>query len=166
MKKQGSIKIKVSPLTFVFAILWFLMGNGFIFVIYFISLLLHELAHAMCAKRLGYAAGRIEISPLGAVLYAECDEFTSKDELKVALAGPLFSLLICVTSVCLWWIYPETYNFTMDFCMANFSIFLLNILPIYPLLGIFYLISFNFASIFCNFFAFWQRNYIFILKSS
>lgn len=132
MKK---IKVVISPFTFVFAVIWCFFGEIETFVVYFISIALHEFAHAYVAGKLGYACEKITMSPFGATLYAECDEFASKDELKIALAGPVFSLIIALLCVCVWWILPEIYNYTMDLCMANFAIFLLNILPVYPLDG-------------------------------
>ncbi len=135
MTKEKYTAFRISPFTFLFAIIWWIMGNGTMFIVYFVCLILHEEAHAFVAKKLGYKTEKILISPLGASLYADTDEFTNNDEFKIALVGPLFSLSLSFICVCMWWIYPESYNYTMDFCMANFSIFLLNILPIFPLDG-------------------------------
>lgn len=134
MKKKKSF-FKISPFTFLFALIWFVMGNGVMFIVYILALVLHECAHSFVAHKLGYRMDKITISPLGATLYADADEFTSKDEFKIALAGPMFSAICALVCVALWWIEPELYNYTMDFCMANFSICIFNFLPIFPLDG-------------------------------
>lgn len=133
--KRKKLPVKISIFTILFAVLWCIFGNGQMLVVYFLSLLLHETAHKIVAKKLGYSVGQITISPLGATLYADTDEFSPKDEFYIALAGPVMSICLALLCVCTWWIYPEFYNYTMDFCMANFSMFLLNLLPIFPLDG-------------------------------
>ena len=115
-------------LSIVFDILW-------LFILYFFCLILHEICHAICAKKLGYKIGRINLLFSGAILEAESDEFSFSDEIKIALAGPLFNLVIAFIIIAFWWIYPESYNFTLDLCIINLAIFAFNILPFFPLDG-------------------------------
>lgn len=133
--KRKKLGFVISPFFIILAIFWIYFGDILLFFSYFLALVLHELAHKFTAKKCGYKAGRIVLSPLGATLYAETDEFSAKDEFIIALSGPLFSLCLALIMVVLWWIIPESYNYTMDFVVVNFSIFLLNLLPIYPLDG-------------------------------
>ena len=94
MRKKSFFKISV--FTYIFALLWTVFGNGRMFIYYFISLTLHEEAHSLIAQKLGYKTDKIVISPLGATLYAETDEFSPKDEIKIALAGPICSACLAI----------------------------------------------------------------------
>ena len=106
-----------------------------LFVIYFVCLIMHEACHAIIAAKLGYKIGRINLLFSGAVLEAESDEFTFSDEIKISASGPLFNLAFAFLIVAFWWIWPESYNYTLDLCIVNFAIFVFNILPFFPLDG-------------------------------
>lgn len=112
-----------------------LVGLLDLMLLYFACLVCHELAHAYVARKKGYQIGKIKLMATGAVLEAESDEFTFTDEVLIALAGPLFNLLLCLIVVVFWWIKPEVYNYTQDLCVVNLAIFCFNMLPIFPLDG-------------------------------
>ncbi len=113
----------------------FFVGLGYLVCLYFICLVLHEMCHGICAKRLGYRIGKIKLLATGAVLEAESDQFSYADEVKIALAGPLFNLAFALILVVFWWLVPETYNFTQDLFVINMAIFCFNLLPSFPLDG-------------------------------
>ena len=73
--------------------------------------------------------------PYGAVLVAGKNDFYFKDEIIIALAGPLFNLACGFLVVSIWWLFPESYFFTADFAVANFVCGLFNLIPIFPLDG-------------------------------
>src|SRR5581483_6646181 len=60
----------------------------------FLSLLFHELAHALVARRLGYPTTRIILHLLGGWTIMEREPDTPLRECLVALAGPLCSFTI------------------------------------------------------------------------
>lgn len=60
----------------------------------FLSLLLHELAHALVARHYGYPTTRIILHLLGGWTILEREPETPRRECLVALAGPLASLMI------------------------------------------------------------------------
>ncbi|MBQ8468583.1 MAG: M50 family metallopeptidase [Clostridia bacterium] len=128
-------KIFIHPITFVFVVLSLFVGLFWLCLVYFLSLLLHEYCHAVVAKRLGYRASKIVLYPIGALLFGETDEFYFKDEILVAFAGPLANLSVVILVVFLWWLFPELYNFTGDLVVANLSLALFNMLPVYPMDG-------------------------------
>ena len=133
MKKTCYIKLHYS---FIVLIILSIIFNLFwLFILYFLCLIAHEICHAICAKKLGYKIGRINLLFSGAILEAESDEFSFSDEIKIALAGPLFNLALSLMIVAFWWVYPESYDYTIDFCIINFAIFAFNILPFFPLDG-------------------------------
>lgn len=102
---------------------------------YFICLIAHEMVHAAVAKKRGYKIGRINLMATGAVLEAESDEFLFGDEILIAISAPLFNLALAFFIVALWWIFPESYNYTLDLCVVNLALCGFNLLPIFPLDG-------------------------------
>lgn len=132
---QKHIRISVHPIVFVILIATIFLGLFWLFVIYAVSLLFHELCHAIVAKKLGYRADKIVVYPTGALLFGETDEFSFKDEIVVALAGPLSNIMIVVLLLGLWWIFPDLYNYSSDLLTANLSLALFNLLPVFPLDG-------------------------------
>lgn len=113
----------------------FFTGLSFLLIIYFLCLVFHEFFHAFVAKKLGYKIGKIKLMATGAVLEAESDEFSYSDEILISLSGPLFNLCVVILLIVGWWIIPESYNYTLDICVINLSIFCFNLIPIFPLDG-------------------------------
>jgi len=116
-------------------VVMFVIGAGYSFVAYVIAVILHELAHSEAASRRGYALNDIKLMPFGASVSGDFDGAKPNDELVIALAGPLFSLLLAVVFVALWWLIPATYFFSHMFVTANIFLCVFNLLPIYPLDG-------------------------------
>lgn len=129
------MKIIVHPVTILMIILSIFVGLFWLCAIYFSSLVFHELVHAVVANKLGYSCKKIVLYPTGALLSGNTDEFSFKDEIIVSLAGPLSNLCLCVLLVFCWWIFPEIYNYTTTLLVANLSLALFNLLPIFPLDG-------------------------------
>ncbi|MHB1699325.1 MAG: site-2 protease family protein [Acidobacteriaceae bacterium] len=63
-------------------------------LLFFVSLLLHELAHSLIAERNGMPVREITLFALGGVSQLEADAPNAKVEFWMALAGPLTSVLI------------------------------------------------------------------------
>lgn len=105
------------------------------FVIYTVTAVAHELGHSLVASNAGYKLDKITLMPFGAVVSGDIEGLKLADEIKVALAGPFLNLAIGLLFVASWWIVPETYAFTDVVAEANFSMALVNFLPIFPLDG-------------------------------
>ncbi len=131
----NKLKFVVHPVTLIFCAMSIFAGMFWLFFTYLVCLLFHEFSHAMLAKRLGYRCTKITLYPTGALLSGNADEFTFKDEIIISLAGPLSNIFLIIICVFLWWIFPEVYNYTGDFVVANLSLALFNLLPIFPLDG-------------------------------
>jgi Zn-dependent protease len=65
----------------------------------FASIVVHELGHALVARRHGIEVAGITISPLGGFALLSRESRTPGEELKVAAAGPLATLAIIVVAV-------------------------------------------------------------------
>lgn len=135
MKSAKRMKFSIHPLFIAVGVFAFFMGSGVFFLLYTLSVFLHELGHMIVAERLGYKMREIKLLPYGAILNGESDEFLSADEITIALAGPLTNFLMCAICVMLWWISPSIYIFTIDFCIASLVAGVFNLLPIFPLDG-------------------------------
>ncbi len=132
---MGGIKLSIHPLFFIFGLYQALTGRITVFLICTLSALCHELGHSLVAQNLGYKLNKITLMPFGAVVKGDTDGLKSFDEIKIALAGPLFSLAITLFFIASWWIFPETYAFTDVVASTNLSIALVNLIPAYPLDG-------------------------------
>ena len=132
---MDKLKIKIHPLFIAFGIYFAFTGKVFSFIIYSLSALLHELGHYLYSEKLGYALKNIVLMPYGAIISGDIYDLKYKDEILISLAGPFINLIISVFFVALWWVFPETYPYTELIVTANFSLFLINLLPCYPLDG-------------------------------
>ena len=128
-------KLRIHPATYVFIIIFGLTGFGAVLIPYFVSIVLHELAHGFVAKKCGYSLNKVWILPYGACLSFEEFSFNPNDEIKIAIAGPIMNAILIIVTVMFWWIFPETYSTTYSFVLSNFSIILTNLLPAFPLDG-------------------------------
>ncbi len=127
--------LTVHPLFYLFGFYYALTGRIFVFVIYTITALMHELGHSFVANNAGYRLNKITLMPFGAVVSGDIEGLKLKDEIKIALAGPFLNIAVGLFFVAFWWLYPESYAFTDVVAEANFSMALVNFLPIFPLDG-------------------------------
>lgn len=114
---------------------WVGRGEFFEFIFYVTSVLLHELAHAFVAKRLGYKMSEIKLMPYGAMLVGDMSDASLKEEIIIASAGPFASILMALLTTALWWIEPTTYVYTQSFAQINFCLAIINLIPVFPLDG-------------------------------
>lgn len=110
-------------------------GELFLFFISTLVAVQHECAHAFAAAKLGYKLNAVVLMPFGAVIDIDLKNVSLKDEIFVALCGPLCNLLTAVFFLALWWLTPTMYPFTDTACFASLSIAAVNFLPAYPLDG-------------------------------
>jgi Zn-dependent protease/CBS domain-containing protein len=70
-------------------------------VLFFVSVLLHELAHALVGRLGGVTVNRITLFIFGGMAHMRSEARTPKAELSMALAGPLASLVIGIGATAL-----------------------------------------------------------------
>ncbi len=126
---------RLHPMFILLGIFFICLGLLKIFLIYILVVIIHELAHAKVAQVLGYKLNKIYLLPFGAMLDINQKFFSPKDEIMVAIAGPVINFIIVILCLGLWWIFPETYCFTQTFVFCNIITGLINLLPCYPLDG-------------------------------
>lgn len=128
-------KIPIHP-TFLLLFLWFILTKNIsTFLLFTFVVLTHEYGHYLVAKKCGYKLDSFIIAPYGVNLNYKERGFDSKDEILIALAGPLVNIILSFIVVSLWWILPNLYNYTSDFVNQSLMLGLFNLLPCYPLDG-------------------------------
>ena len=130
-----SMRLQLHPLFLLVGAWYCLQGNLFLFLASCLVALQHELAHAFAASKLGYSLNKIVLMPFGAVIDGDLRGISLKDELYVAVCGPLCNLATAAFFVALWWFEPNLYPLTDTAYYASLSIALVNLLPAYPLDG-------------------------------
>jgi Zn-dependent protease len=120
--------------------------------LFFGSIVLHELGHALAARREGIGVGGIDLFFFGGFMRADRDSETAGEEFRVAAAGPAVTLLLAVGFLV--WGYAlmggdmlleaatfqtasgTTLEVLVAFIgLANAALFVLNMIPAFPLDG-------------------------------
>lgn len=110
-------------------------------ILLFLSLLLHELSHSLVAMRSGIPIKKISLFIFGGVAQMEKEPETAMAELKMALAGPLCSLVLAALSFFAFSIMPASGPWQIAasiffyMAMVNTAIVIFNSLPGFPLDG-------------------------------
>jgi Zn-dependent protease len=115
----------------------YLVGFGFV-VLLLGSVLLHELGHAVAARRLGIGVRGITLEILGGYTEMERDAPNPRVELLVALAGPAVSLALGLTAAGAAFLLPAdttAYQVAFLVALANIIVAFFNVLPGLPLDG-------------------------------
>lgn len=102
----------------------------------FVIVLWHELGHLVTALRFGWTVQEVKLLPFGGVVEVEeAGTLPAREELWVAIAGPLQNGLLAA----LGWLLAQfswiDTSFAHEFVLANVTIGLFNLLPILPLDG-------------------------------
>jgi len=127
-------KFKVE-ISFVLCVLLCVVGNKFILLInYIFALLLHELAHLFVALKHGYTLKEFKLSMFGVAVELG-EKIDDKDSFIINLSGPVFNLFLSLICVAFYWFLPSSYYVLNSFCVANLTLAIFNLLPIYPLDG-------------------------------
>lgn len=134
-EREGGGKLRIHPLFLLAGILSGFTGGLLVFLSAVLCALEHECAHALKARSYGYTLNKVVLMPYGAVIAGDLAGIGKREELAVLAAGPLCNLATGFLFVALWWLYPETYPYTELAAAMSFSLFLVNLLPAYPLDG-------------------------------
>ncbi|MDP3969468.1 MAG: site-2 protease family protein [Nocardioides sp.] len=112
-------------------------GLAFAALLY-LSVLLHEAAHAVAARAYGLPVRAITLHFLGGVTEIEREPRKPLHELVIAVVGPLVSLGLGVVFLGLWWVVSDDglVGLTLEaLALANLVVGLLNLVPGLPLDG-------------------------------
>lgn len=132
---ERAFRFRVHPLFLAAGLVSAFTGDLMLFLAAAVAAVEHECAHAFVARRYGFALDKLVLMPYGAVLSGDISGIAKRQELAVLAAGPLANAATALAFVALWWLFPETYPYTDAAAYVSFSLFLVNLLPAYPLDG-------------------------------
>lgn len=128
-------KFNVNPAFFIILIWLIFATDIYVAVSYFLVIFIHELGHYYVAKYCGYKLSKFSLSPYGVSLSYYGQTLEQKDEIYIALAGPVVNLAVALITVAFWWMFPTFYLVSYNFVEVNLIIALTNLLPAFPLDG-------------------------------
>ncbi len=156
--KFFGIKVQIHW-TFLILLIWIVISNMLsavgvvqtlwvlLFVLsVFLCVVLHEFGHALVAKRFGIKTIDITLLPIGGVARLETIPEKPKEELLVALAGPLVNVLIALLLFALMHAPLDintikqlssitSINFVANLFYVNLTLTLFNLIPAFPMDG-------------------------------
>ncbi|MEN9654986.1 MAG: hypothetical protein RL235_1098 [Chlamydiota bacterium] len=140
----GRIPILIHPLFWVLAVFIGWMNSASVLgifiwvVIVFVSVLVHELGHAISAIACKQTA-RIQLIALGGVTTYEGPPLNRKQQFAIVFAGPLFGFFLCVLATILLRFVPSQDSLWFGVLkvtqLANLFWSVVNLLPVLPLDG-------------------------------
>lgn len=136
--KLRNTEIECSPFVLLPILYALLAGRPGTMLLNLLALFLHELCHAFVARAMGYRIKRIELQPFGFVARIEKRIGNRWDELAVASAGPLFSLVSAAACGALWAsesLHLPGRTLIAQFGRINALLGIINLVPALPLDG-------------------------------
>lgn len=109
-------------------------------LLFFASLILHELSHSIVARQLGVPINSITLFIFGGVAEMQAEPKTAKSEFWIALAGPVMSLCLAFT----FWVSASVLSLAGQAVLAaiasylaviNLILAVFNLIPAFPLDG-------------------------------
>lgn len=118
---------------------YYAMGGSTAFL-FFLSILLHELGHSLVSQRCGIPVPRITLLFVGGLAEISREPDDARSELKIALGGPVVSVLLAAVYATLGWLFSrvgaeETQAVCFWLAQANVMLVAFNMIPGYPLDG-------------------------------
>lgn len=98
-----------------------------------VSVVLHELGHALAARRFGIGTDNITLYPMGGVASIERMPEDPDQEVVIALAGPAVNFLLAAVGGWLW--FATHSALALGFVISNVGMGLFNLIPAFPMDG-------------------------------
>jgi Zn-dependent protease len=110
-------------------------------VLFFVSLLIHELTHSLMARRHGIQVPAITLFIFGGMSHLGREAKSPAEEFQIAIVGPLASFALSALFGVIWWLgqragLPVPVTGTSRYLAGvNFALAVFNLLPGFPLDG-------------------------------
>lgn len=136
LNRRLGITFRIHPLLIVIMMTSILTGYFIELLTLFSIVFIHELGHVAAARWFNWRITEVQLLPFGGVMNTdEQGTVPVREELVVALAGPMMNILLVIAALCLerfgWW----EAGWSQYFIQANLIIAGFNMLPILPLDG-------------------------------
>jgi len=134
--KISGVSIRIHPTFLVVLLVYGVLGLATQALLVFGLVLGHELAHLLTAKAYGFKVVGLELFPFGGAAY--CDDLFEGRKLEesiMALAGPIFNVVLLFSAQALRWNGLWSGHFADEFVRLNFWLALFNLIPVLPLDG-------------------------------
>lgn len=131
----GDTDFRCHPLLIALAPLAVIFRLEAAFAVAFISLSIHEAAHAMTAYRLGYRVLSVELQPFGFIARLDRDIPRAADAAAIYAAGPVASLCMAAGSCLMERFVPVYAESGLGVAEYNLLIAAVNLIPAFPLDG-------------------------------
>jgi Zn-dependent protease len=120
---------------------WYWIAAATAAVIFYASLVSHEMGHALVARRLGVLVDRITLWVFGGVARLRDDVGSAGAEAKIAIAGPIVSVALAIVFGAVTWALdttntaPMVESVTIWLAGTNLALAIFNLVPAFPLDG-------------------------------
>ncbi|MDD4874636.1 MAG: site-2 protease family protein [Dehalococcoidales bacterium] len=108
-------------------------------LLFFASVLAHELMHSITAQRSGIPVKSITLFIFGGLAQISREPEKPGTEFKIAIAGPLTNFILGIIFWAIWYLLPSQFEVIAEITFwlgwINFSLALFNLLPGFPLDG-------------------------------
>lgn len=132
---QG-LSIRVHPTFWLILLAYGVLGLFTQALLLFMLVIGHEMAHLLTAKAYGFQVKGLELYPFGGA--AQCEDLfegRKLEESMMALAGPVFNLILLFGAQALRWEGIWTGSLAENFVQFNFWLAVFNLTPVLPLDG-------------------------------
>jgi Zn-dependent protease/predicted transcriptional regulator len=123
------IRVHLTFVLFLALIAWSQLSSVVMVLCIFAVIVVHELGHALVARRFGIHTRQIMLLPIGGVASLERIPEKPSQELAVALVGPAINLVIAAI------LAPFDHPFTRALMWINIGLAVFNLLPAFPMDG-------------------------------
>ena len=106
-------------------------------LLFFVSVVAHELSHALMARRFGVRVKNITLFIFGGAAHLESEARRPRDEALIAGVGPLTSLLIggLLTALSVVVVQPQVHALVSWLAYINIALAIFNLIPGFPMDG-------------------------------
>jgi stage IV sporulation protein FB len=134
--RVSGVSIRIHPTFLLVLVVYGVLGLAAQALLVFSLVLGHELAHLLTAKAYGFKVIGLELFPFGGAAYCE-DLFEGRklEESIMALAGPIFNVILLFIGQVLRWDGVWTGQLASDFVRFNLWLAAFNLIPVLPLDG-------------------------------
>ncbi len=133
--KIFKIQTECDIFLFIFFTLIFFIGYIGEYLIIFMSMAFHELAHALAAEITGRKINLIRILPIGLNVLIDGQEYRLFSNMAIYFSGPFLNIFLCILGLAISPFEIVKTEYMNFFIISNLYLSIFNLLPVLPLDG-------------------------------